>query len=157
MDRTMAECKKLTAQGPRWPASTFEKLRRNIATLCAQLVVLFGPKCDFFQKCFQLLEILEKDPVETNEHLFTPLLCRQIIWAILQDSRAFFSQIATPDSFAPGKTYKHPISLLDSIFDRVYYQEDIARPDFPRQWLPRSQPLPHLRGGGYGGNVPFVQ
>ena len=124
-NRTLDGRKKLGSVGPRWPTGDFEKLQRNVATFCALLWTLFGEKSDYFLKCLGLLQILESDPVESNDHQFTPLLCRQITWAIIQDSRAFFSRTATPDMFAPGRSYRHPVSLLESIFDKVHFQENI--------------------------------
>jgi hypothetical protein len=89
-NHTLAEALLLGKRDPRPPASTFHELKLDLGTFCALLWVLFGEKCDFFDNCYALFTMLDSESVTANAHNFTPTICRQITWAILNNSRQYF-------------------------------------------------------------------
>ena len=58
------------------------------------------------QKLFEIWEVLDDDDIAAEEHRFTPIYCKQIVWAIHVDKCAYFSHRLMPEDFAPGKTPK---------------------------------------------------
>ena len=82
--------------------------------------------------------MLDKPEVLAAKQAFTPILCREITWAIYEDSRSFFNTRMHPDDFKQshfaGKRVKWPHSLLDDIMCNVRYQRRIHRTNFPYAW-----------------------
>ena len=69
--------------GPRAPPDTYQDLKANVGTFCAFLWALFGDTpCEYYRKCFELHTCLDSVTVSEKWQFFTPLLCRQISWAI---------------------------------------------------------------------------
>lgn len=140
-NRTLEEAFKASTTDPRYPPSTYHELRLLTATYAGLLAVLFGPRCDHFQKVWNLYNIMKNEAVEEKRHDFTATLCRQIVWAILDDSRGFFNQRLHPDRFTlPIEQIPFPTSLLDAIYPNVRWQEPIHR-SIPSQWM--TQGLAH--------------
>ena len=79
--------------------------------------------------------MLEHRSVKDAKFDFTPLLCAQIIWAVIEDSRQFFFTSLHPDDFVPGARPRFPISLLAWINQSVMMQSPInMNPRFPQRW-----------------------
>ncbi len=90
-------------------------------------------------------------------HLFKPLLCRQLLWAILDDGREYFLQTLLPNSFivAPNVHVKYPRSSLEELIQPVKYQSQVFKGNFPHQWLNRSEQITRgTRPGGGGTAIP---
>ena len=68
------------------------------------------------------------------KHALTPLLCRQITWAIYEDSRQFFATRLHPDDFKAGSLTSFPVSLLDDVMGDIRYQRPVLRSSFPLAW-----------------------
>jgi hypothetical protein len=139
-NRTLAEALKLAATESRQPAANCLELKLNIATYLAKLWALFGEKCHLYQKGFQIYQLFRQPTVMAAKFAFTPLLCRQITWAIYEDSRQFFSTRLHPDDFNPGTPTPFPISLLDDVLGDIRYQRPILQSSFPLAW--QDVPLP---------------
>ena len=60
--------------------------------------------------------------------------CRHIIWAIIDDGRAFFRQKMSVADFANLEGYTFPTSLLSTIRQEVRYALLVERPFYPRSW-----------------------
>ena len=113
-NHTLTEALLLGKRDPRPPASNYHELKLDLGTFCALLWVLFGEKCDYFENCLALLNMLDSDNVFANAHTFTPLICRQITWAVINDSRQYFFRMVTADQFSSGRV-RWPTSLLMQI------------------------------------------
>jgi hypothetical protein len=134
-NRTLAEALKLAATESRQPASGSLELKLNIATYLAKLWALFGETCHLYQKVAQIHHLFRQPAVMAAKQAFTPLLCRQITWAIYEDSRQFFSTRLHPDDFKPGAQVTFPLSLLDDVMGDVRYQRPVLRSSFPMAWM----------------------
>jgi len=98
-NRTLAEALKLAALESRQPASGSLELKLNIATYLAKLWALFGKTCHLYQKVAQIHQLFRQPAVMAAKQAFTLLLCRQITWAIYEDSRQFFATRLHPEDF----------------------------------------------------------
>jgi hypothetical protein len=137
-NHTLAEALLLGKRDPRPPASTFHELKLDLGTFCALLWVLFGDKCDLFDNCYALFTMLDSESVTANASNFTPTICRQITWAVLNDSRQYFFRTVTVDNFASGQV-RWPSSLLMQIIGAdVHACREIKMGNFPEKWLPAS-------------------
>jgi hypothetical protein len=134
-NRTLEEAFKLATTDSRHPPSTFHELRILTSTYASLLFVLFGAKCDHFQKVWNIHNIMKDDDVEEKRHDFTVTLCRQIDWVILDDGRGFFNKGLHPDKFKVDHSLiPFPRSLLDAIYTNIRWQEPINR-RMPAQWM----------------------
>ena len=122
------------------PAEDYNELLLNLGTFCALLWALFGPKCDYYLKTHALYQVLNDTPVFVQRKNFSPLLCRQITWAIIEDGRRYFSRIMTKRHFEEADEDDEPItypkSLLDDVAQSALYMTPINRPSFPAEWRP---------------------
>jgi hypothetical protein len=96
--------------------------------------VLFGDKCDYFENCFALLTMLDSDNVFANVHTFTPLICHQITWAIINDSRQYFFRTITADHFSSGRVRWPTLLLMQIIWANIQACREIAMGNFPDKW-----------------------
>ena len=134
-NHTLAEALLLNKRDPRPPAANYHALKLDLGTFCALLWVLFGEKCDYFENCFALLKMLDSDSVFANAKSFTPLVCRQITWAVINDSRQYFFRVVTADHFASGRV-RWPTSLLMQIIGAdIQACRGISMGNFPSKWL----------------------
>ena len=125
----------LNKRDPRPPATNYHELKLDLGTFCALLWVLFGEKCDYFENCFALLWMLDSDNVFANAHTLTPLMCRQITRAIINDSRQYFFRMVTADQFSSGRV-RWPTSLLMQIIGAdIQACQGIAMGNFPTKWM----------------------
>ena len=132
-NRNFKEALSLLSSTPKRPPENYYSLKLNIATTCAMLFVLFGIKCDMYIKLLGLLNVLKEDDCVDCSGAFTPLLCRQISWAVYTDMRKFFAQKKMPQDFRTQKP-TFPKSLLQGIYEAVTYQNPILRSTFPTAW-----------------------
>jgi hypothetical protein len=133
-NHSLAEALLLGKRDPRPPAATFQDLKLDLGTFCALLWVLFGEKCDYFDNCFALFSMLDSESVTANSSNFTPTICRQITWAVLNDGRQFFFRTVTVDNFATGQV-RWPTSLLMQIIGAdVHACREIRMGNFPEKW-----------------------
>ena len=102
------------------------------------LWTLFGERCDYYDNCFALYNMLDSESVFANVHNFTACICRQITWAILNDSRQYFFKTLTVDDFSSGHV-RWPTSLLMQIVGAdVHACREICMGNFPEKWGPKS-------------------
>jgi hypothetical protein len=135
--RTLAEEEQLgTDSSSTLCPEDYNELLRCLGTYCALLHTLFGRKCAFYKQCFQLWETLESDFVYERRHFFTPLYCRQLVWAIIEEGRAYFSKRLSPDHFIGIDPYdiRYPRSTLSELCGLVRHQTPIIRSSFPDEW-----------------------
>ena len=135
--RTLADLLGVASVGKTKPAEDYNELKLNLGTFCALLWTLFGSRCDYYKKCFLLWTALDDDTVFANRRYFSPLLCRQMTWAVIEDGRRYFSKVMTERHFAvleEGDDIIFPRSHLDSVADSAYTQTAITRPSFPTEW-----------------------
>ena len=122
------------------PAEDYNELLLNLGTFCALLWTLFGPKCDYYEKCYSLYQVMNDTPVFVQRKNFSPLLCRQMTWAVIEDGRRYFSRIMTKRHFDEAEEGDEPImfprSLLDDVAQAALYMTPINRPSFPAEWRP---------------------
>ncbi len=98
---------------------------------------------------------MDSDNVSENGHLFKPLLCRQLLWAILDDGREYFLQTLLPNSFlvAPNGQVKYPHSSLEELIQPIKNQSQVFKGNFPHQWLNRSKQTSRRARTGGGGSA----
>ncbi len=79
--------------------------------------------------------------VYEHRALFTVLYCHQIVWAILEEGRAYFSQRLSPDNFT--LTHPHdimfPCSMLILMENNICTQTPIQQSSFPSAWMPTAK------------------
>jgi hypothetical protein len=91
--KTLAEAElELTQSEPTTLPDNYNELHVCLGTYCALLHALFGERCVFYKHCVRLWTTMASEAVYDHRHLFTPLFCRQIVWAIIEYSRAYFAQ-----------------------------------------------------------------
>lgn len=90
----------------------------------------------FFRHCFLLWDVMNSDYVFERCSHFSPLFCRQVIWAIIEEGRYYFSQPLSPDDFTGVAPYniKYPWSSLHKLEDHIRDQLPITRSSFPDAW-----------------------
>ena len=99
----------------------------------SEVWVKYGACCQHYEKVEDILRVLEHRSVKDAKFDFTPLLCAQIIWAVIEDSRQFFFTSLHPDDFVPGAQPRFPISLLAWVNQSVMMQSSInMNPRFPQ-------------------------
>jgi hypothetical protein len=133
-NHTFSDALLLSRRDPRQPAASYHELKLDLGTFCALLAVLFGEKCDYFDNCFALLRMMDSDCIFANAHNFTPLMCRQVTWAIINDSRQYFFRTLTADQFLSGQV-RWPTSLLMQIIGAdIQACREIRMGNFPDKW-----------------------
>ncbi len=103
------------------------------------MLVFFDDGCEYFQKLYEIYLCLDSDRASEDWANFTPLLCRQITWAIIDDGREYFAQQMLPVKFMVplGTRICYPQSSLEELIRPIRTQSPILRANFPTQWLPR--------------------
>lgn len=137
-NQSLSEALLLGKRDPRQPPSSYHELKLDLGTFCALLWTLFGDRCDYYDNCFALYNMLDSESVFANAPNFTAQICRQITWAVLNDSRQYFFRMLTTDDFAAGRLI-WPTSLLMQIVGAdVHACREIRMGNFPEKWGPRS-------------------
>jgi hypothetical protein len=144
-NRTLAEAIKLSKTETRRPPRNYHELKLNVATYAALLWVLYGEHCDLYKKTVAIWECLNSKWVKASKESYTSDVCASIIWAIIEDSRNFFSVRLHPDDFANGTVPTFPTSGLMILLPHIRHAEIVKRNTFPLAWAEHTQP---------GGNNP---
>ena len=121
-------------------ASTFYELRRNVGTICAFLFMLFGSKCEYYQKLLNIKKILDNPSIQAIYKTYSVTVCRHIIWAVICDGWFFFNKVKLSQDLVSGNWRDPPNLLLSLIMDKVMLAEVIHRPTFPYEWELSTQP-----------------
>ena len=89
---------------------------------------------------------------------FIPLFCRQIMWAIIEEARAYFAQHMSPDDFVGvhPDNIRYPRSSLILIDPCIRNQMPIVRLLFPPLWIPGSVPCMQNTTGSSGVLLPTI-
>ena len=133
-DPNFAEALRLLASDPPAPPEDYASLLLLVTTTTAQLWVMFGGRCDLFQKMELLRLQLKHQMVARYKAKFTPYKCREYTWAMISEFRQYFSQKVTyADLTAPGGPV-WPTSMMGNLIAKVQYVEECKRPLFPEQW-----------------------
>jgi hypothetical protein len=132
--RTLKEAERLAKAETRAPPRTYYTLKLNVATYATLVFVLYGRHCDLYRKLIAIYNILSTKEVVTCRDAFTPMICKQITWAIYDDSRSFFAKRLLPSQFQ-HRDVPFPVSLLDEIYNSVRFINEIRRPTFPPSWV----------------------
>lgn len=137
----------------------YHELLRCIGTYCAMLHALFGDKCVFYRHCYALWTAMNSDLVYEQRDGFTALYCRQIVWAVLMDSRVYFSRRMSVEDFmnVHPDDISFPKSNLISIVQMVRDMAPIVRSSFPAAWFPSSAPVQASRGTVVSASLPANQ
>ena len=96
------------------------------------------------------MELDDKSTADQSRY-FSTLLCHQIIWAIVEDSRKYFAnQLLLKDflNIVDAADILLPRWTLAEIESNVWYQMLILWPSFPIQWLPTVVQQASVYGGG---------
>ena len=128
----------------------YDELLRCLGTFCGLLHTLFGPRCALYRQCYQIWTTMNSDYVLRRREMFGPLFCRQIVWAIIEESREFFSQRLSPDDFIVDhpEDVKFARSRVIRIDDNVRDGIPIARSSFPPAWIPGATAAQRTTGAG---------
>jgi hypothetical protein len=98
-----------------------------------------------YKKTVAIWECLNSKWVKASKESYTSDVCASIIWAIIEDSRNFFSVRLHPDDFANGTAPTFPTSGLMILLPHIRHAEIVKRNTFPLAWAEHTQP---------GGNNP---
>jgi hypothetical protein len=132
---TVEQAKKLkpgTACKP--PGGTYLDLKLLIGTFCGLVWTLFGSGCDYYHELKKIHASLCSKEVAAIREAFTVDKCRHIIWAIIDDGRAFFGQKMSVGDFLDPNGYAYPTSLLAAMTQEVRYAKLVERPFYPKSW-----------------------
>ena len=160
--RTQKDVEKRLKGEVREPPSNYFSLKLNVATTAGMVFVCYGAYCPLYINLMKLYDVLNSKTVKMYKGKFTPLLCRQITFAIYDDMRTFFAERLRPGQFVAGARTAFPMSLLSEITSSVRYQNPVLRPNFPRLWEgpqpvaagPQApSPAPATGGGSRGGGT----
>ncbi len=121
------------------PEGTYLDLKLLIGTFCGLLWTLFGSGCDYYHELKKIHKSLCTKDVAAIREAFTVDKCRHIIWAIIDDGRAFFRQKMTVRDFEDPHGYNFPQSLLAAMTREVRYAQLVERPFYPKSWEIRYQ------------------
>jgi hypothetical protein len=135
--RTLAEEQELGPDTtPKLCPEDYNKFLRCVGTYCALLHTFFGKKCPYFKHCYQLWEPMDSDFVYERRLFFTPLYCRQLVWAIIEEGRAYFSSRMSPNDFMNVDPYNivYPRRSLVDLIGYVRHQTPIICSLFPHAW-----------------------
>lgn len=158
--RTYDEATKLAKAEARAPPKTFATVRLNLAAYAALLFVLFRQKCDLFDKVWTIYGIMKQKDVEATSAGYTPMMCKEIVWSVYDNSRLFFAKRVLPGDFGRAGLAEVPRSLLGAIFQNVRYGERVRRLTFPPTWMEfekkrdgaeQQQTVTRTTGGGSRG------
>lgn len=133
----------------------YNELHRCIGTYCALLFALFGKRCSFYKQCYALWQTMNSDLVyEQRQRFFSVLFCRQIVWAVIAESRVFFSNRMSVDDFTGvhPDDIQYPRSQLTSIITNVRDGIPILRGSFPAAWYPPGY-VPGMQSEAGGASV----
>ena len=140
--RSLAEAEAEQNNSPAYDSGAlpdnYHELLRCIGTYCALLHTLFGDRCAFYRQCYALWTEMNGDLVHEQRDDFTALYCRQIVWAVLLESRVYFSQRMSVDDFTTvhPDDIRYPRSNLYKVVTQVRDMEPIVRSSFPPAWYP---------------------
>lgn len=157
---TIEQAKKLKPGAVcRPPNGMYLEMKLLIGTFCCLLYTLFGSHCDYYHELRKIHTALGARDVAAIRGAFTVDKCRRIIWAIIDDGRAFFRQKMSEADFSDPDRYTFPTSLLSAIYDPVRFANVIERPFYPKAWMiapENAQEGGNTRragtsGGGQGG------
>ena len=154
--RSVEEEERIRARKQRAPPQDYDELKKCIATYAAQNHARWGPLCLFYQDLLKMCNAMKNKYVVAAYKQFTPLLCRQIVWAIHEAMVEYFSTKLRPEHFAQGYPTQWPESNgFDDIFKAIRYGTPITgRRYFPQEWLTATAKGGEQRrdvGGGGGG------
>jgi len=137
----------------------YHELLRCVGTYCAMLYALFGDRCVFYRHCYALWTAMNSDLVYEQRDDFTPLYCRQIVWAVLMESRVYFSHRLSVEDFlnVHPDDIAFPKSNLLSIVQMVRDMAPIVRSSFPSAWYPAGAPAQSSRVSVASASVPANQ
>lgn len=131
---TLTDALGLTRKDPRPPASTYLELVRDVGTFCALVRTLFGDRCDYFLNLVDLWAMLNSEHVYAKSDQFSPLMVRQITWAVIEDSRQFFFKVMTEEELARGNARFPTSHLMNIIGTDVAKGVEIRLGNFPDKW-----------------------
>ena len=86
-------------------------------------------------------ETLQSNAVWQKKKVFTPLWCREITWAIINDGQNFFSRCLLPNDFKWRTPPKIPVSLLGDLIGDLHFGRLVVQGNFPPEWA-EKQTLP---------------
>ena len=126
----------------------YHELLRCVGTYCALLHALFGSRCVFYRHCYALWTAMNSDLVYEQRDDFDVLYCRQIVWAVLMESRVYFSKQMSVEDFkyVHPDDIRFPKSNLLSIVQMVTDMTPIVRSSFPAAWYPAGTSTPLAQG-----------
>lgn len=137
-NQSLSEALLLGKRDPRQPPSSYHELKLDLGTFCALLWTLFGDRCDYYDNCLALYNMLDSESVFANASNFTAAICRQITWAVLNDSRQYFFKTLTTDDFATGRVVWPSSLLMQIVGADVHACREIRMGNFPEKWGPRG-------------------
>ena len=110
---------------PHPPITNYHELKLYLVTFCALLWVLFRERCNYFDNCYTLLNMLDSNSVFASVTNFTSVICGQITWAIFNDKGSIFSSTDTADHLNSGYMHKLTSSLMQIIGAEVHACHEI--------------------------------
>ncbi len=100
--------------------------------------VLFGDRCGYYQNLYKIYTVMDMQEVQQLKGKFTPEICHRITWVILNNGRACFNMVLTPQDFERG-ALAFPQSFLSSILESVWFCNPIQWGNLPSDWLQQQK------------------
>ena len=116
------------------PPTDHEGLLKLVTTYAAFIWAMFTQNSPLYKALSQMEVILRMRLCTDNASRFTPLFCKQVVWAIICDMKQFVTTPVSAETFDANSSVEMPRSYLVSINENLMFQTDIARPHFPAQW-----------------------
>ena len=128
----------------------YNELLRCLGTFCALLHTLFGSRCGFFVHCTRLLHSLDSEYVYDRRRFFTATFCRQLVWAMVEEGREYFSHRLSPSDFegVHPDDIEYPESNVLELLPHIRNQTPLFRSSFPLQWNTTQSSITSARDGG---------
>ena len=148
-NRTKNEKEKQLKGESRNPPENYWGVKLNVATTAALVSVCYGEKNRLYANLMHIYEVLKEESVVQQSFAFTPLYCRQITWAIIEDMKSYFAKRLMPEQLKSGYII-FPKSKLSDIFSDIQFLRPIVRRTLPYSWRDTS-PSGLSEGLGDGG------
>ena len=82
----------------------------------------------------EIYYLLEEDNIRNEEHRFTDMYCKEVIWAIHMDKCMYFNYQLIPEDFAVEATPRFKKSLLWEVIHKLQLTNPIDPGTFPTEW-----------------------
>lgn len=155
-NRSYSESLKIGKKAPTTPPHDYDSLQNMCNTWTALIAALFTENSHMHDKLYDMIMVLESDPVALQSESFNDVLSAQVTWAMIEDIRNFLGKQLQPEDFKARGRPRYPKSALDAIANNIRFPQEFYRKSFPMEHWPirrgnPSYPLNYRQVGGQVG------